>query len=205
MPRITLDEVNRYRKQNGPILTEAEVAEGVAKKAAENDKKDKKRSTRKKKVEPIEVDTGTGSPIISPKSKVQNSEVVDIFADTHELTEKFFGDVKYERNYERLAFEISRLKEELNETIDAVNKGDAAEVVDGIIDLMTFAAGILENFKVDGRKAWQEVHRANMAKEKGTKSTRPNSNGVDLIKPEGWKAPDHSDNVGLIAQALDFS
>lgn len=205
MPRITLDEVNRYRKQNGPILTEAEVAEGVAKKAAENDKKDKKKSTRKKKVEPIEVDAGTGSPIVSPKSKIQNSEVVDIFADTHELTEKFFGDVKYERNYERLAFEISRLKEELNETIDAVNKGDAAEVVDGIIDLMTFAAGILENFKVDGRKAWQEVHRANMAKEKGTKSTRPNSNGVDLIKPEGWKAPDHSDNVGLIAQALDFS
>ncbi len=205
MPRITLDEVNRYRKQNGPILTEAEVAEGVAKKVAENDKKNKKKSTRKKKVEPIEVDAGTGNPIVSPKSKIQNSEVVDIFTDTHELTEKFFGDVKYERNYERLAFEISRLKEELNETIDAVNKGDAAEVVDGIIDLMTFAAGILENFKVDGRKAWQEVHRANMAKEKGTKSTRPNSNGVDLIKPEGWKAPDHSDNVGLIAQALDFS
>ena len=205
MPRITLDEVNRYRKQNGPLLTEAEVAEGVAKKVAENAEKSKKKSAKRKKVEPIEVDAGTGNPITTSKSKVQKAEVVDIFADTHELTEKFFGDVKYERNYERLAFEISRLKEELNETIDAVNKGDAAEVVDGIIDLMTFAAGILENFKVDGRKAWQEVHRANMAKEKGTKSTRPNSNGVDLIKPEGWKAPDHSDNVGLIAQALDFS
>lgn len=205
MPRITLDEVNRYRKQNGPILTEAEVAEEVAKKAAEDAEKSKKKPAKKKKVESVEVETRTRNTAATSKNKVQKAEVVDIFADTHELTEKFFGDVKYERNYERLAFEISRLKEELNETIDAVNKGDAAEVVDGIIDLMTFAAGILENFKVDGRKAWQEVHRANMAKEKGTKSTRPNSNGIDLIKPEGWKAPDHSDNVGLIAQALDFS
>lgn len=196
MPRITLDEMKRYRKENGPILTDAELAEKTAEKFAKD--AEKKQPIKKEEV------------VLPPKvrrkkSSSQENEVVDIFADTHELTEKFFGDIKYERNYDRLAFEISRIKEELNELIDAVNKGDASEVVDGAIDLITFTAGFLENFGVDGRKAWRVVHTANMAKERGTKPTRPDSGGVDLIKPKGWKAPDHSDNVGMIASALDFS
>ncbi len=185
MPRITLDEVNKAIKQNGPILTDAEVEENRIRKITE----------QKEEVSPVVVAANT--PL--------KSDVVDVFSDTHELTEKFFGGLKYERDYDRLVFEISRIKEELNETIDAVNKGDASEVVDGVIDLITFALGFLENFGVDGRKAWRTVHEANMAKEKGTKKTRPNSKGVDLIKPKGWKAPDHSDNVGLIGKALDFS
>lgn len=193
MGRITLDEMNRYRKQNGHLVTDAELAE----KAAEEKAKKTTKKSSKKKLQQVE--GSSGSTVIRSASGV-----IDVFADTHELTEKFFGDVKYERDYDRLAFEISRWKEELNETIEAVNKGDAEGVVDGAIDLITFVLGTLENFGVDGRKAWKVVHEANMAKEKGTKSTRPDSNGVDLIKPKGWKAPDHSDNVGLIAQALTF-
>ena len=186
MPRITLDEVNKAVKQNGPILTDAELEE----------EKHIKRDMLYVPDEPI---------LAQPMKSADRGDIVDVFADTHELTQKFFGDVKYKRDYERLAFEISRWKEELNETIDAVNKGDADGVVDGAIDLVTFVLGTLENFGVDGRKAWKAVHAANMAKEKGTKSTRPNSNGVDLIKPKGWKAPSHKDNLGMIKKALDFS
>jgi len=38
-----------------------------------------------------------------------------------------------------------------------------------------------------------------MAKKTGVKASRPNPLGLpDLIKPEGWVGPDHSDNVGLV-------
>ena len=33
-------------------------------------------------------------------------------------------------------------------------------------------------------------------KERGIKPTRPNSGGVDLVKPEGWMPPSHEDNLG---------
>lgn len=135
---------------------------------------------------------------------VYSENAKDVFSDTHELAEKFFGDIDYDRDYDRLIFEISRWKEELNEVIDAINAGDAEGVVDGAIDLVTFVLGTLENFGVDGRKAWEVVHEANMRKKRGTKSTRKDSKGIDLVKPRGWKAPDHSDNVGLIAKALDI-
>lgn len=182
MPRITLNEVQKAVKQNGHILTDAELQEG------------------KKTKKPVEEVKEEVEVFVKPRTS--NSDVVDVFADTHELTEKFFGGVKYKRDYERLAFEVSRWKEELNETIEAINKGDADGVVDGAIDLITFVLGTLENFGVDGRLAWKRVHEANMQKEKGTKSTRKNSGGVDLIKPKGWKAPSHKDNLGMIEKAL---
>jgi hypothetical protein len=38
-----------------------------------------------------------------------------------------------------------------------------------------------------------------MNKEVGIKASRPNPLGLpDLIKPEGWVAPVHSDNVGML-------
>ena len=46
---------------------------------------------------------------------------------------------------------------------------------------------------------WDAVHAANMAKVVGVKPSRPNPLGVpDLIKPEGWTAPDHTGNHGIL-------
>lgn len=98
---------------------------------------------------------------------------------------------------EILNFKLSCCIEELSETMNAANVNhDADGIVDGLVDLSVFAIGILYNAGVDVRKAFREVMAANLQKERGTKPTRPNSGGVDLVKPEGWQAPSHKDNLG---------
>lgn len=100
-------------------------------------------------------------------------------------------------------FRLRFLQEELDETKNAVENADAPEVVDGLIDLCVVAIGTLDAFGVDAQKAWDEVHNANMAKERGIKESRPNPLGLpDLIKPEGWTGPNHDDNTGSITDAL---
>jgi predicted HAD superfamily Cof-like phosphohydrolase len=102
---------------------------------------------------------------------------------------------------EFLKFRINFLAEEFNELGQAVNSSpvDAEETVDALIDLCVVAIGTLDLFGVDAHKAWQEVYNANMNKEVGVKASRPNPfNLPDLVKPNGWTPPDHSDNYGLL-------
>ena len=96
-----------------------------------------------------------------------------------------------------LNFRISFLEEELNELRQSNTADDA---VDALIDLCVVAIGTLDAFNVDAGIAWDRVFAANMNKVVGVKSTRPNPLGLpDLVKPEGWKAPQHTDNVGLFS------
>lgn len=99
-----------------------------------------------------------------------------------------------------LEFRVAFLQEELDETKAALSPTfDPEEVVDGLIDLCVVAIGTLDAFGVDPYKAWDAVHAANMTKEVGVKASRPNPLGVpDLIKPEGWIAPSHVGNHGLL-------
>jgi predicted HAD superfamily Cof-like phosphohydrolase len=96
-----------------------------------------------------------------------------------------------------LDFRLNFLEEELNETRAAAQNGDAEEIVDGLIDLCVVAIGTLDAFEVDAHKAWDEVLKANMAKEVGVKEGRPNPLGLpDLVKPKGWVGPSHEGNTG---------
>ena len=80
---------------------------------------------------------------------------------------------------------------------------DAEEVVDGLIDLCVFAIGTLDVFGVDANEAWDRVYEANIVKDVGVKPGRPNPFGLpDLIKPEGWVAPNHHGNHGELNKAL---
>tara|TARA_R110002096_G_scaffold69149_1_gene166347 strand:- start:23158 stop:23556 length:399 start_codon:yes stop_codon:yes gene_type:complete len=98
---------------------------------------------------------------------------------------------------EFLKFRMNFIIEELEETQKAIAENDPEEIVDGLIDLCVVALGTLDAFGVDAGKAWDQVHEANMAKNVGVKPTRPNKLGLpDLIKPEGWVAPDHTGNYG---------
>ena len=98
-----------------------------------------------------------------------------------------------------LEFRIDFLKEELDETESALINMDSKEVVDGLIDLCVVAIGTLDAFGVNPYKAWDEVLRANMAKEVGVKESRPNPLGMpDLTKPEDWEGPSHIDNHGKL-------
>lgn len=102
-----------------------------------------------------------------------------------------------------LRFRLSMCKEELDESMDAIESKDPEEIVDGLIDLCVFAIGTLDVFGVDANKAWDKVYEANMVKSPGIKEGRPNPFGLpDLIKPEGWESPSHEGNHGYITNAF---
>lgn len=112
----------------------------------------------------------------------------------HEVVENFDS----EKLTKFLEFRANFLQEELDELKTATNPDD---VVDALIDLCVVAIGTLDLFKVDSHESWNRVWLSNLAKEVGVKASRPNKLGLpDLIKPEGWKAPTHADNVGLLAK-----
>jgi predicted HAD superfamily Cof-like phosphohydrolase len=102
---------------------------------------------------------------------------------------------------EFLEFRIKCLQEELDE-LKAARNGDDA--VDALIDLTVFAIGTLDLFGVEAYMAWDRVYKANITKEIGIKESRPNPLGLpDLVKPEGWTAPTHIDNVGVFEKIYD--
>ena len=100
---------------------------------------------------------------------------------------------------EFLKFRVAFLEEELTELKE--NSNSPEEIVDACIDLTVVAIGTLEALGVDVNKAWNEVQKANMAKEVGVKESRPNPLGLpDLIKPTGWVAPSHANNEGKLKE-----
>ena len=102
---------------------------------------------------------------------------------------------------EFLQFRIKCLQEELDELKAAQNGDDA---VDALIDLSVFAIGTLDLFGIDAEMAWDRVYKANITKDVGIKEARPNPLGLpDLIKPEGWTAPTHKDNIGAFEKIYD--
>ena len=102
-----------------------------------------------------------------------------------------------------LEFRYRFLQEEMTELRDSIDKNDADGIVDAIIDLLVVGIGTLDAFDVDTQTAWDRVLVANLNKSVGVKATRPNELGLpDLIKNEGWVAPVHHDNIGLLEKAL---
>lgn len=138
----------------------------------------------------------------------------DLIKDIEAMHEKFeVNDVVWSmlsKNPEILSsylkFRLDMCQEELTETYEAFEKSDSEELVDGLIDLIVFAVGTLDVLDIDIHKAWTTVMNANLAKTPGVKEGRPNKFGFpDLIKPEGWKAPSHEDNHGILPQIFGAS
>lgn len=127
----------------------------------------------------------------------------NVFEDMARFDEKYlFTEVAMTPKF--LAFRMRFLVEELFEGIEACENGNAEKLVDALIDLIVVAAGTLSIGKVDAQKAWNEVRRANMSKVRQANPNRIGSGGADLVKPEGWKEPDHSDNLGEFEAAVGF-
>ena len=123
--------------------------------------------------------------------------------DIHLMQGKYLTRQWVENNPEKLkqflSFRLDFIEEEFEETCKAFLTNDPEEIVDGLIDLCVVAIGTLDAFGVDPYKAWDEVLKANLAKEVGIKPERPNPLGLpDLIKPEDWEGPDHSNNHGKL-------
>ena len=81
------------------------------------------------------------------------------------------------------------LQEELQEFEAACNEQDLEAQVDALIDLIYFALGTLVMLGIRPflfKKLWKDVHRANMAKVRGTTQR---GHAVDVCKPMGWIPP----------------
>lgn len=71
-----------------------------------------------------------------------------------------------------------------------------AEMLDALCDLTYVALGTAHLHGFNFREAWKRVHAANMLKkpvQRRSESTRHST--FDVVKPEGWKPPDHTDLV----------
>jgi NTP pyrophosphatase (non-canonical NTP hydrolase) len=120
----------------------------------------------------------------------------DLFKDIADMHKHYGHEQRMDPHF--LGFRLAFCLEELTETITSADEGRPEDIVDGLIDLMVVTIGLLDLAKVDGQRAWDRVFEANMKKVSGANATRPGSDGQDLVKPEGWVAPRHDDNVGLL-------
>lgn len=125
----------------------------------------------------------------------------NVFEDMLVFDEKY-GFNQVEMTPKFFAFRMRFLFEELFEIVLAAEAHDPEGVVDGLIDLIVVAAGTLSIGRVNSQTAWNEVRRANMSKERRANPTRSGSGGADLVKPAGWRPPDHTENVGTIPLAI---
>ena len=108
-----------------------------------------------------------------------------------------------EQRAELMKLRMRMLTEEYAETMNAYLQGDPEEMIDGLIDLCVISLGNLDIAGVTIQRAWDEVYRANINKSAGRKPNRPNPLGLpDLIKPDDWVAPDHSNNHGILKEFL---
>lgn len=83
-------------------------------------------------------------------------------------------------------------EEELQEWKDATTLDDK---VDALLDGVYFALGTVDLYGVDANLAWQRIHEANMKKVRANGDGKRGSD-FDVVKPPGWRKPDHRDLVG---------
>ena len=127
------------------------------------------------------------------------------------------NDVSKKLTEEEIRFRARFLMEELSETMTAMgfpmntatsqahimavglnpNNYDELEIIDGLLDLVYVALGTLDLMHLNEdqiRDHWADIQRANISKERSTSANDPRSkrkNSLDIVKPDGWKGPDH--------------
>lgn len=105
--------------------------------------------------------------------------------DVHAFHETFGLTISDEPALRDHKLRAALIREEADETIAAIERGDLVEAVDGVIDLIYVALGSLVSWGIESTPFWDEVHRSNMAKAGGAIDERGK-----LCKPSGWLPPD---------------
>lgn len=105
-------------------------------------------------------------------------------------------------------FRVGFMQEELDEFSDAWNEGDIEKQFDALIDLIYVAVGTAYlmggsaniakdpsvKYQAMFSTMWNRVHTANMTKIRtANKEDSKRGSTFDVVKPEGWQAPDFSD------------
>lgn len=91
------------------------------------------------------------------------------------------------------SFRAGFIEEELDEYILADTMEDK---FDALIDLVYVALGTAYLHGFDFEKGWKRVQEANMKKVRATQADQSKRGSTsDVVKPEGWEAPDLRDLV----------
>ena len=98
-----------------------------------------------------------------------------------------------------LDFRVAFMHEELKEFEDSHRVGDLEGCADALVDLAYVVFGTALIMGLPWQPLWNRVQACNMtkrlAKPDGSDSKRKNP--LDVVKPEGWVGPYHSDLLGL--------
>lgn len=96
-------------------------------------------------------------------------------------------------------FRAAFIQEELDEMIRDHALGDLCGVADALVDLAYVLHGtvLMMGLGDSWNDLWSEVQKANMSKVRATnKDDSKRGSSLDVIKPKGWIAPDHSKILG---------
>lgn len=95
-------------------------------------------------------------------------------------------------------FRLKFLQEELDEFARDHAAGDMHGAADALVDLAYVLHGTALMMGLPWAPLWNEVQRANMAKVRATHAGESKrGSALDVVKPEGWKAPDHTTALGV--------
>jgi predicted HAD superfamily Cof-like phosphohydrolase len=122
---------------------------------------------------------------------------MSFYTDIKDFHEKFEIDYKGPPRF--LPAELSKFRDGFHEEecIEYRVAPTLEDKLDALVDLVYVALGTAHVHGFDFDEAWKRVHAANMAKKKAAADGSDSKRGSahDVIKPEGWTAPDLSDLV----------
>lgn len=94
---------------------------------------------------------------------------------------------------EVLDFRIKFIEEELDEFIEACNNKNLELAFDALIDLTYVILGTAFIMGLPFNEGFKHVHECNLKKVRATCSSQSKRKStLDVIKPEGWQAPNLS-------------
>lgn len=140
------------------------------------------------------------------------SKVISEYNDVRDFHTKFGvpTDATIAKPYipaeDEVTYRANFLQEEKDEYVKACAEGDLAGAIDALLDLVYVAKGtaLLHGISPElWQELWDDVQRANMAKERATSAADSRSkrgHSLDVVKPEGWVGPDGAAIIAKYSQ-----
>lgn len=141
MPRITLDKVNQMKK-NGDLILESEREQAIKNQVLES----------KKEIEPIKSKTQMKVEAIVKGETLDQLHDVQMFVEKMRAARKKWSK-KEIKNYNDLAERITKLKDTLNNIIDAANDDDASKFDKNLNSLLEIIYITAEQLELNQDKA----------------------------------------------------
>lgn len=141
MPRITLDKVSQMKK-NGDLILESEREQAIKNQGLES----------KKEIEPIKSKTQMKVEAIVKGETLDQLHDVQMFVEKMRAARKKWSK-KEIKNYNDLAERITKLKDTLNNIIDAANDDDASKFDKNLNSLLEITYITAEQLELNQDKA----------------------------------------------------